>query len=147
MKLIKSLYGHKKAPRYWFEYITNVFKKLGLVQSKYDECLWYRGKDLMVVMYIDDCGVSAPTQDIIDDFIKQLRDMNLELTQESTFAEFLGIKFETLSNGKIECTQKGLIRKVIKTAGMEEANPNSTPSQLTALGLDSEVFFELCTCE
>ena len=66
----------------------------------------------MVVMYVDDCGVSAPTQDIIDDFIKQLRDMNLELTQESTFAEFLGIKFETLNNGKIQCTHTTILGKI-----------------------------------
>jgi hypothetical protein len=138
LRLVKSLYGHKKAPKYWFDYISKGFKKLGLVQSKFDQCLWYRGNDLMIVQYVDDCGISAPTQKIIDDFVKELNNLNFELTKEDTFAEFLGIKFATLKDGSIECTQRGLIKKTLKAAGMEDCNPNSTPALVKALGSDPE---------
>ena len=93
LKLVKSLYGHKRAPLLWFNYSTDAFKKLGMVQSKFDPCLWY-GKDIMLVQYVDDCGISAPDQARIDKFVSDLRQLNLELTQEGSFSEFLGIKFD-----------------------------------------------------
>ena len=78
--------------------------------SEYDKCLWY-GDNIMVVLYVDDCGISAPTQAIIDRFVKDLKGLGFKLTQEGTFKEFLGIKFKTQDNGTIECTQRGLITK------------------------------------
>ena len=36
LRLIKSLYGLRAAPKLWFEYSTDAFKKLGLQQSKFD---------------------------------------------------------------------------------------------------------------
>ena len=137
LKLIKSLYGHKRAPQLWFNHSSTAFKKLGLKQSKYDECLWY-GDNIIVVQYVDDCGISAPTQERIDQFVRGLRDLGLELTQEGSFEEFLGIKFKYNEDGSVECTQKGLINKTIDAAGMSDCNPNSTPTLQTALGTDKE---------
>ena len=92
----------------------------------------------MVVQYMDDCGISAPTQERIDKFVKGLERLDLELTQEGTFEEFLGIKFKTHADGTIECTQRGLIQKVLKTAGMVDCNPNATPALQAALGADED---------
>ncbi len=137
LKLIKSLYGHKRAPLLWFNHSSEAFKKLGLTQSKHDECLWY-GKDIMVVQYVDDCGISAPDQARIDKFVKDLRNLGFELTQEDSFEEFLGIKFKYNDDGSIECTQKGLIQKTLEAAGMSDCNPNSTPTTLHTLGSNKE---------
>ena len=49
--------------------------------SDYDQCLWY-GDNIMVVQYVDDCGISAPTQDVIDQFVRNLRGLGFKLTQE-----------------------------------------------------------------
>ena len=65
LRLIKSVYGIKSAPALWFKHSGDAFKKMGLKQSQFDECLWY-GKDIMVVQYVDDCGISAPNQGVID---------------------------------------------------------------------------------
>ena len=54
----------------------------------------------MIVQYVDDCGISAKSQDVIDDFVAKLRDLGLELTQESSFEEFLGIKFNDTPSQK-----------------------------------------------
>lgn len=137
LKLKKSLYGHKRAPQLWFNHSAEAFRKLGLKQSQYDKCMWY-GKDIMLVQYVDDCGISAPTQARIDEFVKSLKDMGFELTQEGSFAEFLGIKFETMEDGRIHCTQRGLIQKTLKAAGMENCSPNSTPAAQGGLGADKD---------
>ena len=67
LKLQKSLYGHKRAPQLWFKHVGKAFKKLGLTQSKCDECLWH-GKDLVLITCVDDCGTCAPTRERIDEF-------------------------------------------------------------------------------
>ena len=137
LRLVKSLYGHKRAPQLWFNHSSEAFKALGLRQSQYDECMWY-GEDIMVVQYVDDCGISAPTQERIDEFVKGLRAYGLELTQEGSFEEFLGIKFRFNDDESIECTQKGLIQKILHTANMKDCNPNATPTLQTALGSHKE---------
>jgi hypothetical protein len=71
--------------------------------------------------------------------VANLRDHRFELTQEGSFSEFLGIKFEYSNNGKtLTMTQKGFIQKIIKTAKMEDCNPNRTPASSQALGINPD---------
>jgi hypothetical protein len=74
--------------------------------------------------------------EVIDTFVAKLRARGLELTKDGSFTEFLGVKFHDLGGGKLETTQKGLIQKVLETAGMTECNPNGTPTALVSLGAD-----------
>ena len=137
LKLVKSLYGHVVAPLLWYKHISSYFKKLGLKQSTFDPCLWY-GRGLMLVQYVDDMGISAKKQEDIDSFVADLRKEGLVLTQDESFSEFLGIKFEELKDGSINMTQQGLIKKILTTAGMSDCNPNATPAAQTALGKDPQ---------
>ena len=137
LRLRKSLYGHKRAPQLWFNHSSDAFRKLGLTQSEHDQCLWY-GQDIMLVQYVDDVGIAAASQQHIDDLVLRLRNLGFELTQEESFEEFLGIKFNKLADGSIECTQKGLIKKTLEAAGMMDCNPNSTPATQVALGADKD---------
>ena len=137
LKLVKSLYGHKVAPLLWYKHISKAFEELGLKRSVHDPCLWY-GKDIVLVQYVDDCGIGAPNQGIIDEFVAKLRAKGFELTQESSFAEFLGIKFEHRPDGSIEMTQKGLIKKILAAAGMSDCNPSHIPAPMNGLGADKD---------
>jgi len=137
LKLKKSLYGHKVAPLLWFKFIGKAFDKLGLKQSDHDPCLWF-GKDIMLVQYVDDCGISAPNRQRIDKFVADLRAEGLELTQEETFDEFLGIKFDRVNEKSWKMTQTGLIDKILTAAGMTDCNPNTLPTSSRPLGSDPE---------
>ena len=137
LKLIKSLYGDVRAPMLWYQFISDHFTRLGFKQSHFDKCLWYR-KDIMLVQYVDDIGIAATSQEVIDQFVADLRKEGLALTQEESFAEFLGIKFDNKPDGSINMTQKGLIQKVLETAKMTDCNPNATPTLATALGADKD---------
>ena len=77
--------------------------------------------------------MSAPNQGINDKFLADLQQLSLELTQEGLFAEFLGIKFETLPNGSIEGTQKGQTTKTLEAARMQDCNPNLVPAAQAGL--------------
>jgi len=137
LKLKKSLYGHKVAPLMWYNYIATYFGKLGLHKSTFDPCLWF-GTDIMLVQYVDDCGISAAKQSTIDDFVAALRKEGLALTQEESFSEFLGIEFQESKEGKFHMTQGGLIKKVLQAAGMSDCNPNSTPAAVAPVGADKD---------
>jgi hypothetical protein len=74
-------------------------------------------KDLMIVLYVDDAGITAPTIELIDEFIDGLKAKGFKITKEGSFSEFLGIKFEEdTSAGSITMTQTGLIKKIIATS-------------------------------
>jgi hypothetical protein len=56
-------------------------KGLGLKLSQHNECLFYM-KDLMIVLYVDDAGIMAPTIELINEFIDGLKAKGFDLTKE-----------------------------------------------------------------
>jgi hypothetical protein len=138
LRLKRSQYGLSIAPRLWYEHLFAALIDIGLTPSQQDPCLLYK-QNLLVVLYVDDAGIAAPDPKIIDEFIAELERRHFKLTREGSFSEFLGIKFtEDKVAGTITLTQKGLINKVIKAAGLEQCNPNWTPASTLALGIDPE---------
>jgi hypothetical protein len=93
----------------------------------------------MIVLYVDEAGITALTIELIDEFINGLKAKGFELTKEGSFSEFLGIKFEEdTSAGSITMTQTGLIKRIITTTKMENCNSNWVPAAKEALGIDPE---------
>ena len=75
---------------------------------------------------------------IIDGFVSNLKKKGLKLTQEGSFTEFLGIKFERNKDESFKLTQKGIITKILEATSMTDCNPNSFPAARNALGADKE---------
>ena len=109
----------------------------GLIQSKHDPCLMYR-KDLIVICHVDDLGLQVPRKEIVDQLITSLENKGFALTLEGSFAEYLGIQYEQLSNDQILMSQTGLIQKIVDAASMSECNPNKTPVTRECLGSDPD---------
>jgi predicted RNA binding protein YcfA (HicA-like mRNA interferase family) len=138
LRLNKSIYGLSVAPKLWHEHLFKALKKDGFVVSKYDSCLLFK-KDMMLVVYVDDVGIAAKRAKDVNTLIERLTMQGFQLTREGSFSEFLGIKFETNPvDGSVNMTQKGLIKKIIETAGMSDCNPNWTPASTTPLGIDPD---------
>jgi hypothetical protein len=137
LRLIKSLYGLVDAPKMWADHIRATFVELGFTPSKFDPCLLLR-KDMMIVLYVDDAGISAKTQAEIEHLVDQLRAKGFDLTLEGSFSEYLGIKFENKPDGSIHLTQSGLIDKIIEASGMKDSKPNRLPTTMQALGSDPD---------
>ena len=137
LRLNKSIYGLSVAPKLWYEHLFKALKEDGFTVSKLDPCLLFK-KDMMLVVYVDDVGISAKRKEDVDAMVQRLKKKGFELTREGSFSEFLGIKFEKLADGSINMTQKGLINKIIETAGMTNCNPNWTPASTTPLGIDPD---------
>ena len=138
LQLNKSLYGLSIAPRLWYEHLRDALLKDGFKQCVYDQCLLLK-PNMIIFLYVDDCGVVAPNQQDIDDFVERLNKAGFELTQDGDFGEYLGIKFHLdTDNNTITMTQPGLTKKIITAAGMEDCNPNRTPAGQACLGSDPD---------
>ena len=91
LRLKKSLYGLRTAPRLWYEHLRHaMLEKLGFKQSAFDPCMFYR-HNMLAILYVDDVGLAFPTEDVLDEFLNELQDLGFEFTREGTFSEFLGI--------------------------------------------------------
>ena len=63
---------------------------------------------------------------------------SFEFQDEGELSVLLGIKIEKTNDDKFHLTQSGLIEKVLIASGMNDCNPNSTPSGLEPLGPDKD---------
>ena len=133
LRLLKSLYGLRVAPR------QSRVATLGEGPSRIGiriqcHCLFIK-PGMMLVTYVNDCGVSARDPANIDRLIADLTQKGFALTRERSFSEFLGIKIAPMGDGTgVHLTQKGLISKIINVTGMQGCNPNHVPATQFALG-------------
>ena len=111
------------------------FTELGFESSSYDKCFLIR-KDMMIVVYVDDCGISTDDPKKVDILVEQLREKGFDLEIEGDFETFLGVEIEKLDDGKFHLKQTGLISKVLKAAHMTGCTENHVPAAPTPLGKD-----------
>ena len=71
LKLVKSLYGLSSAPRLWYDHLVKALKEDGFTISTHDQCLLYKD-NIIIFLWVDDCGVCAPHMKLIDDLILRL---------------------------------------------------------------------------
>eukprot|EP00984_Skeletonema_dohrnii_P020648 scaffold10125_cov108-Skeletonema_dohrnii-CCMP3373.AAC.4 len=129
LRLLKSLYGLRQAPRLFWKYLTKSMEECGLKQSSLD-----------------------PYEADIEKLMVELRNTGLLLEKESSAAGFLGVDIKPLkvdSDGnatELELTQCGLIDRIITNMGLEsrdhgKATPTDSKGPLTR-DLDGEPCME-----
>jgi len=125
LKLKKSLYGLRQAPRLFWKYLTEKMEACGMKQSRLDPCLFV-GPKVIAVAYVDDILFFAKEESDMEDLMESLRAKGLMLEKESTAAGFLGIDLKvtkTDSQGRateMELTQTGLIDRIITNLGLDQ---------------------------
>ena len=137
LRMKKSIYGLRVAPKLWYLHLLQGLEKLGFKKSSYDQCLLFT-KDALLVTFVDDCGLAVRDPKLIKHFVTELRKMGFELEVEGDFSAFLGVAIERRDDGAIHMHQKGLIQKVLEATGMVDCNPNWTPASQAALGSDPD---------
>ena len=149
IKLIKSLYGLRQAPKSFFDKLSAGLKERGFEQSNLDKCLFMK-KDMICVVYVDDTILVGPNASDLNNVIASLGIADEEqrhvfdLRDEGEVGDFLGIRIEKSGLNKFILTQSGLIDKVLQTCNMDACNSAKTPSSTTPLGkdVDGEPFSE-----
>jgi len=146
LRLIKSLYGLRQAPKTFFDKLQAGLLERGFIQSQLDPCLFMK-HNMICLVYVDDTILAGPDKNAIDREIKSLGDFesagndydhSFYLRDEGAVGDFLGIRIKKTSSRSFQLTQLGLINKVLKAADMEDCNTVSTPASTTPLSKDAD---------
>eukprot|EP00985_Skeletonema_marinoi_P022130 scaffold13940_cov215-Skeletonema_marinoi.AAC.1 len=135
LRLLKSLYGLRQAPRLFWKYLTKSMEECGIKQSCLDPCLFI-GEKVVAVCYVDDILFFAKDEADIEKLMVELRNTGLLLEKESSAAGFLGVDIKPLkvdSDGnatELELTQCGLIDRIITKMGLDSKDHGkATPTE------------------
>ena len=140
LELIQNVYGTKQAPRVWNEYLDEGLRELGFMPSKIDPCVYYR-KNLIFVVYVDDCVLMGPSNEVINKAIQDLCDSKHKFKVEDLgeVKEFLGVKVEKRNDGTIKLSQPQLIASILKDLHLQEnTKTRATPAVGAILHKDSD---------
>ena len=129
LKVKKSLYGDRRAPRLWYDHVrtTLVSPKYGFTVSTIDHCLFLKD-GMAIALYVDDAIIMCNDKKDADDFLHQLTADNFDFTREASLARYLGIEIESRTDGSLCLKQPGLTDRVIQALGLEDASTKSTPA-------------------
>ena len=96
LKLRKSLYGLKQASLNWHNILKAALLDRGFVESISDPCV-YITKDLIVLVYVDDCILISKEQSAITAFVQSLHNgpENFVFTKEGTLESYLEVCITT----------------------------------------------------
>ena len=138
LKLRKSLYGRRSAPRNFFTMLKSNLEKIGFKQMvDVDPCLFISDRCICLV-YVDDTLFFAPTDADINEAVKKLEEIGMELTIENDVAGFLGVHIKRdEKRGEITLTQRGLIDKIIEALQIKDLPAVATPAD-KVIGKDED---------
>jgi hypothetical protein len=142
LKLKRSVYGLRQAPRYFFKYLTDRMENIGLVQSKKDPCLFV-GSNVIAVVYVDDILFFAKEQAVIDGVIDSLKKSGVAIRKEGTAEGFLGVDISRSTNKAgqptITLLQTGLTKRIVEALGLNSSLSTkiSTPAETSPLPKDA----------
>ena len=127
VKLVKSLYGLREAPKLWYQTLSARLIEMGGKRIAVSDCLFMmekHGSMALILIYVDDLGMFGDEKVIM--FVKAKLGKYLKLTDlgESTF--FLGVLIRETEK-TIILTQKPLIKRIMQLSNMETCKPAKTP--------------------
>jgi hypothetical protein len=129
-RLIRSLYGLKRAPRIWFETLCNHLRSMGLRQASPNSCLFVgeiiEGEPpLYVGIYVDDI-IYFSTSDAVEKRFEQLLSDRVSVDFMGQVSYFLGIEFawQHHLDGHItvSLTQQSFAETLIESLGFDTFN-------------------------
>lgn len=143
LQVNRNIYGGKDSGRTWFLYLKGKLEKLGFVQSKFDDCIFYKGQ-MIYVLYTDDSILAGPDKEEINRTIEAMK-KELDLTVEDSLTDFLGVNIDRRDDGTIKLSQPKLIEQVINDLHLEQDHTTIKPtpaasSKLLSRHVDSRPF-------
>lgn len=131
-KLHKALYGHKQAPRAWYQALRMFLIKYGFLNAKSDTSLFIYKNDSIVayfLVYVDDILLTGNNAQFLLNF-QQALSAKFSLKNLGPPSHFLGIEFVPTESG-LFLTQHHYIRDVLLSTNMHDAKPICTPMSTT----------------
>ena len=101
MYLKKALYGLKKAPRVWYDRLTQYLVSHGFTRGKANQTLFIKkedGKLIITQVYIDDIIFGSTKDELVHGFSK-LMQAEFEMSMIRELTHFLGLQIRQLDSG------------------------------------------------
>ena len=137
LKLIKSLYGLRQAPREWFLMVKGFFESVGLRNSEADPNL-FSGRGVYLPIFVDDMLTIGPRADI--NRVKQEISKRWRCKDLGPVKLFMGFQIErNCQQRTLKIHQTFYTTKLLQRLKMDAANPVKLPMLAgTVLKSDSD---------
>lgn len=129
VKLQRSLYGIKQAPRAWNRRFVDFLSKYKFVPNSADPCVFkgeFENEMVLLALFMDDGLLLSKSKEVLERVVVTLKS-EFEVTV-GTGEYFVGIEItRNCAACTIKITQKSYLLQVAKKFGMSEAHGASTP--------------------
>ena len=127
LRIIKPLYGHKKAPNYWYKTVSKKMKDSGYTPLDRDSCLFISAdKKFLTFVHVDDMIMSGEKGSKKIQEAKEKLKKRFDLREEGYPKLFTGIQVEKLEDG-IFIHQTRYTLKVLEEFGELEGKWDKVP--------------------
>jgi hypothetical protein len=127
-RLSKALYGHKQAPRAWYECLRDFLISNAFQVGKDDPTLFTKtcNGDLFVcLIYVDDIIFDSTNQKSCEEFSRVMM-QKFKMSMMGELNYFLGFQVKQLKEGTF-ISQTKYTQDLLKRFGMKDAKPAKTP--------------------
>ena len=118
LRVLKSLYGLRIAPRRWYLKFTQVLKTVGASGIGHDEII-YRysncaGEVLLLTVFVDDLLIVSQSEAVKIEFLEKLNTV-FDFSGSEATGTFLGIRIDQdFDQGRITLSQQHFIEKIVE---------------------------------
>ena len=118
VKVFRAFYGFKQSPREWNKTLHDYFTAQKFTQSKIDPCVYYKGDELYVAVYVDDLFICGRNVTLITEF-KTAMKSRYKMSDLGLLSWELGMHFSQTDDG-IFIDQAQYIAGKLKLYGISE---------------------------
>jgi hypothetical protein len=126
-RLRRTLYGLNRAPKAFFDQLTQYLRDKGYSQSAHDPCLFFKinsdGKRIYFCIHVDDFAIAASHTELITELCDVLKE-KYTITETGNLELFLGIHI-VQDQERLYLSQPGHIAKCAREAGITAATKPS----------------------
>ena len=124
VRLDKALYGCVEASLLWYKDLKSKLVANGFVENPYDRCLFNKigssGKQISIVLHVDDLMVTSESQTDLDDFGLYLKSVYPETrTNSGDILDYVGMTFDFTITGQVCITMLKCVDDILSGCGVE----------------------------
>jgi hypothetical protein len=133
VKLKKALYGCIQSALLWYQHISDTLVKYGFDKNPQDECVFnfitQLGKQLTVVVYVDDLLMTSEDMHALDDLVMHLRKVYKDITEcRDSVLSYLGMQFDFSEMGRVRISMQGYVADLLSS--LDVTGVVATPATL-----------------
>jgi hypothetical protein len=130
LKLEKHIYGQKQAGHVWNSFLVEKLTSIRFTTLLLDDCVFFHN-DIIFMVYVDD-GIFLGSNGLqLQEVIKEIQDLSLNIEDQGHPAEYVGVNIKKLKDGSYELTQQALIDSIINDVGLMDAKVKPVPAKVS----------------